>query len=388
MTMCGRKHAVHTEKTHRQRIVCLVLAMLVSLLFAGCGENAISLDDARAIVDELRQEGYVPEDWVYIDRRYPAYFDCSRVYLAYIDRDMYASHQSYWLEGTDPESLYPGYEPEEPENVFHIVKIVLREDGTYGAAVYMRGTYYKYVDRMQANGHRQGTAYEACTRLELADADPAACFLIRKKLFGGYAVEDVCGRSSGGCTADAVSVKAKLHDKSLTENYYDINPRRTGKEIAAFMQQQGMIPADMRLVYTDGEKNIYIPSALYASHRSYWLEGTEEKDLCEGINHELSQNGDHVFWEIEVTGIICNAESKTAYGITFRPDTSYCRAVIYQDCLFYKTILHYDWDGFHRFTWRDVETVTGGDTFSGNTVGTYWCHYEEGKPVIEKAAEE
>jgi hypothetical protein len=389
MTVNGNSQPKQSKKAEKLCAGCLVLLILVSFLAAGCrSKDNIEFADAQAMADELAQEGYIPDDWVYIDYWYPGHFNFGRIVLVYIDQDLYESHKSYWLEGVEPESLYPGYEPEEPENVFHLVNITAQTDGSREAAVYMTGTYYKYVNRLEANYHKPGTEYIAYTRLALGDSDPVARFRFRKKLLGGYSAELLCG-PDGDSSVSEETVKEQMHDKKWTENYYDINPRRTGKEIAAAMQQQGLIPADMRLVYTDGEKNIYIPSELYDSHKSYWLEGTDEKDLCEGINDELRENGDHVFWEIEVTGITRYSEQEEKYGITFKPHTSYYCAMIYRNCLFYRNILHYSWDGFHEYTWKDVETVTASDYLPrGSTEITYWCHYEDGQLVIEKAEEE
>lgn len=383
----------HTTKAGRLFAVCLVLVMLVSSLLTGCwNKYDIELKDAQAMVDEIRQEGYVPEDWVYVDCSFPGggLFDYSKIILAYIDKDMYESHKSYWLEGVDEESLYPGFGPEEPENVFHLVRIDSLDDGTYKMTVYMTGTYYRYVDRTQANYHKEGTEYFAYRKMETAGSFPVAHFRIKKKFFGGYSAELMYGQNEDDAVSEE-SVKETMHDKKWTEKYYDINPLGTGKKIAAAIQQQGMIPADMRLVYTDGEKNIYIPSELYDSHKSYWLEGTEEKDLYEGINQELRESGDRIFWEIKVIGISRYSEQEEKYGITFKPDTSYYCAMIYRDCLFYKTIRHYSWDGYHEYTWKDVEATTIGDLSSGtseNIEGTYWCHYEDDKLVIEQAKED
>ncbi|MGI6205637.1 MAG: hypothetical protein ACOYJI_03250 [Anaerovoracaceae bacterium] len=387
----GNNNSIHTKKARRLFAGCLVFLMVLSslLTLTGCSKYDIRSKDAKAMVDELRQEGYVPDDWVYIDCSFPGggLFDYSKVILAYIDRDLYDSHKSYWLEGVDEEDLYPGFGPEEPEKVFHLVRIDSLDDGTYKMIVYMTGTYYKYVDRTQANYHKEGTEYTVYRKMEPEGSLPVAHFRIKKKFFGGYSAALMYGQNEDDAVSEE-SVKETMHDKKWTENYYDINPRGTGKEIAAAMQQQGMIPADTRLVYTDGEKNIYIPSDLYDSYKSYWLEGTNEEDLYEGINQELRENGDHVFWEIEVTGISYYSKQKEKYGITFKPDTSYYCAVIYQDCLFYKTILHYSWEGYHQFTWKDVEPVTDGDSSSEDIMSMYWCHYEDGELVIEKATEE
>lgn len=385
----GSNHPMHAEKAGRLCAGCLAFVIFASLLFTGCSENDIDLDDAQAMVEELNAEGYVPDDWVYVGCRYPAarFLDYSNIYMAYIDEEMYESHKSYWLEGVDQDSLYPGYEPEEPENVFHIVHIQADADGSIAAYVSMNGTYYQYVDRMETNYVKAGSDWIVYTKLETAGSVPVAEFRIKRKLFGGYSAELISGLG-GDTSMSEEEVKELMHDKKWTENFYDINPRKTGREIAAAMQEQGLIPAGMRLVYTDGERNVYIPSEFYDSHKSYWLEGTEEKDLYEGINADLQESGDRVYWEIMVTGISRRSEPLERFGITFQPDTSYYCAQIYPDILFYRTIRHYDWDGPHAFTWNDVEAVTAGDSMQEDALRTYWCHYEDGSLVIEEAAEE
>lgn len=157
MTVNGNSQPKQSKKAEKLCAGCLVLLILVSFLAAGCrSKDNIEFADAQAMADELAQEGYIPDDWVYIDYWYPGHFNFGRIVLVYIDQDLYESHKSYWLEGVEPESLYPGYEPEEPENVFHLVNITAQTDGSREAAVYMTGTYYKYVNRLEANYHKPG----------------------------------------------------------------------------------------------------------------------------------------------------------------------------------------------------------------------------------------
>lgn len=120
----------------------------------------------------------------------------------------------------------------------------------------------------------------------------------------------------------------------------------------------------------------FLPDSLYGAYCAYWLENIDPSALYEGLNQDLWETGDPVFYAIHI--------SKTAYasdtdveGIPLRAGKEYYFVDIYDKAIYYQYVSGYQ-DAEHY-------TVLPGYRCFEYGAARCWLYYQENGEWVKEA---
>lgn len=183
-----------------------------------------------------------------------------------------------------------------------------------------------------------------------------------------------------GIKQAANDIQENIDNKNSTQRLYDSIPEE--------LMEQGLFPADLKLVGTDfawaGEWPdkthqiyFYIAEDQYDQYKSYWLEGVDEADYTDHYNTHLAGSGAHVFQAISVDDYLCT-EDREEGNVLIKANVQYYSVNTYNSALYYETLSAYgsDKDQYLRFSNHAYDEY--------NPDASYMLHQEDGRWVIEE----
>lgn len=377
-------------------IICLVALLLSMTLMTGC-QASKTIDSTAEIMKMLNKKDIIPEDWHYLDSYFPVdggeWRTYKTMYLCFIDEDLYDTYKYLWMEDVDQSEIGPGYSPEEVKEVFHIVKVLVEDDGSYELQFYMNGTYYLYFWGSDIKNESSYDRDSAEVYMDCRDDSLVAVLTVKKNMFGKWQIETVQGNESlsdeTGTQMNLEELRSVLNDKSWTANDEDINPEGTTEKVHEVFQERGYIPEEWEYVGNTDFRGItffYIDKDKYETYKHYWLEGVDPSELGVGYNENLFGEGEYVFHGVRINRLR-NGYDWEECGMNLQADVTYYRVMLYQKMLYFKYFAeHYPLEAPKEFTAETAYTQAFESLEDENNVlAVYYCHYEDGQLVIEEA---
>ena len=150
--------------------------------------------------------------------------------------------------------------------------------------------------------------------------------------------------------------------QSVLEDLVRQEPDLAGMVQAGIAYDWGMETPDWSDKYY-----FFLPDALRPVYCAYWLEGVDPADYREGLNRDLAEYGDPVFWAVNISELSYLSDVEYG-GAQLAANETYYLAALYDEALYYRYVSMYQNE--------EQCTVLTGFRCDGAPVRRYLYHRE------------
>lgn len=120
----------------------------------------------------------------------------------------------------------------------------------------------------------------------------------------------------------------------------------------------------------------FLPDSLHDAYCAYWLENVEPSALYEGLNQDLWETGDPVFYAIHISGTTFPSDTDVE-GIPLKAGEDYYFVDIYDKAIYYQYVSRYQ-DAEHYTVFPEFRCFEYGPA-------RCWLYYQENGEWVKEA---